>query len=188
MKMIIFEGIATSGKSTITDRLVKALPASLSVSIKDESFTHIPIMKKTDDINLDFFKNLLAETIKEQKDIVIFDRLYLTQAFRSKSNLGDYEQIEEILSPLNAMTVFLEIDEDAIADRVTKAIAHRDPTWGEYVHTKGKTMEEIATYYINQQRAQLELIKQSKLPYKVFNTTDHNYSDAVSYLIDFLEV
>lgn len=188
MKIIILEGVATSGKSTITDRLVKALPASLSVSIKDESFTHIPIMKKTDDINLDFFKNLLAETTKEQKDIVIFDRLYLTQAFRSKSNLNDYERVEDALQSLNAITIFLQVDEEAIADRVTKAIAHRDPTWGEYVHTKGKAMKEIATYYIDQQRAQLELLKQSKLPYKIFNTTTHNYDDVVSYLINFLEV
>jgi hypothetical protein len=34
---------------------------------------------------------------------------------------------------------------------------------------------EIANYYIKQQRSQLELLKESKIPYKIFNTSTHDY-------------
>jgi thymidylate kinase len=188
MRVIIFEGVATSGKSTVTDQLVKALPNSLSVSVKDESVTHIPIMKKTNDTNLDFFKKLVTETIREHKDVVIFDRLYLTQVFRSNKTINDYSLIESMLLPLKPITVFLKVDEDALAERVSKAIAHRDPSWGEYVYTKGKTIDEVASYYVNQQKSQQELLKQSKLPFRVFDTTNHDYQSVVSYLVNFLGV
>jgi thymidylate kinase len=186
MKAIILEGIATSGKSTVTDQLVQALPSSLSISVKDESVTHIPIMKKTDETNLDFFTALISKTIQENKDVVIFDRLYLTQAFRSKTTINDYALIENMLLPLNPIIVFLKIDENALAERVSKAIAHRDPAWGDYVYTKGKTLDEIVNYYVNQQKSQLEILKQSRLPFKVFDTTNHDYASVVAYLINFL--
>lgn len=187
MKIVILEGIATSGKSTITRELVKALSSSLNVLVKDESSTHIPIMHKTDTTNLDFFKKLIDNTIRENPDVVIFDRLYITQAFRSKSNLKDYALIENMLAPHCPLTVFLKVEDTALAERVTKAIGHRDPAWGEYVYTKGGTIGEIADYYISQQKNQLALLRQSNLPFKVFDTTSHDYDSVVAYLVDFLK-
>ncbi len=174
MKMLIFEGVATSGKSAMIDRLVSALP-QLKIKIIDETKTHMPINTKTDDPQIEFFKDLIATSIKDRADILIFDRLYLTQAFRTKAVLSDYAEIEAMLLPYSPVTIFLKVDEDTIANRVTKAIEHRDPAWGDYVNKKGKTMDEIAAYYIEQQHNLRELLKQSKIPYKIFDTTKHDY-------------
>lgn len=77
----------------------------------------------------------------------------------------------------------MQVDEDAIAERVRLAAEHRDKDWGDYVQTKGKTFDEIAEYYITQQRSQLKLLSQTKIVTRVFNTTHHNYQDIAEQII-----
>jgi thymidylate kinase len=177
MRILIFEGIATSGKST----LMLALSANPTIANKtvvfEEKGTHIPIMKQTSDLHLDFYRELINRAISQSRGIVIFDRLYLTQAFRAKASLDDYSEIEEMLLPYSPITIFLKVDESVLMDRITKAMEHRDPKWAKYLNGKGETPKEIARYYIDQQNSQLNLLKQSKIPYKIFETTDHNYKD-----------
>lgn len=170
MHIIIFEGIATSGKST----LIKILQKSFKTQVFSEEQTHEPIMEDTSNANVPFFKALLYK-IDKQTEVVIFDRLYLTQAFRAGVSLNVYSEVEQYLFTRDSTTIFLKVDETAIAERVMKAAEHRQASWGDYIRTKGKTPEEIAGYYIKQQRSQLELLEQSKLPYKIFNTTNHDY-------------
>jgi thymidylate kinase len=179
MNVIIFEGIATSGKST----LIKLLQDSYRTQVFSEEQTHEPIMKDTKNSNVAFFELLLAKFDKDS-DLVICDRFYLTQAFRIKSDLNIYNQVEKELQAYLATTVFLKVDESAIAERVAKAAEHRRATWGDYIKTRGKNLQEVADYYIKQQRRQLELIDQSKLPYVVFNTTKHNYTKIADEIKD----
>jgi len=178
MQILIFEGIATSGKSTVIGNLEKALQPDKKVRVAYEDETHVPIMEARAELHLEFFKHLINKIVSEKADIAILDRLYMTQAYRAKSNLGPYKELEEYLGQHNARTIFLKVDEGGIAERIRKATLHRDPEWSEYVKTHGQE-EQIASYYIEQQRGQLELLEQSKLPYKIFDTTLHDY-DAVT--------
>lgn len=139
-------------------------------------------MKKTDESCKDFFQELISRATSTDNDLIIFDRLYLTQAFRAKVSLDEYADIERLLAPYSPLSVLLRVDESAIADRITKAKIHREPTWGDYVSTKGGTTEEQAAYYINQQRHQLELLKQSTLPYTIFDATTHSYDSIIEEL------
>ena len=188
MKILIFEGIATSGKTVIIDRLIKALPRT-RIKVIDESKSHLPINTKLNNTHIDFFKKLVTkavdEALKDQDSLLVFDRLYLTQAFRAKAKINDYAKIEEILLPFSPITVLLKVDEDLIGTRVVRAIEHRDPKWGEYVRAKGKTMNESADYYIDQQRALQKLLEQSLIPHKVFDTSDHNYAEIVGKIVEF---
>ncbi len=152
MKILVFEGIATSGKSTLIQRLQQALP-SLDIAVVDESKTHIPIKDQKDDRHIAFFKQRIAKSVSLHVDVIIFDRLYLTQAFRSKAAISDYVEIEELLAAYSPTTIFLKVDEAAIANRILKATKHRESHWGKYVKTKGQSFQEIASYYINQQRS-----------------------------------
>ena len=177
MKILIFEGIATSGKSTIIFTLSSRLSSSMKTIVYEEADTHVPIMKQTEDLHIDFFEELIGKAVNQGADVVIFDRLYLTQAFRAKASLQDYSGIETLLGQYQTTTVLLKVDEAAISERVIKASQHRDSEWADYIHTKGDMPQEIAEYYAKQQNNQLELLKHSKLPYKTFDTTDHNYQN-----------
>lgn len=174
MTVIIFEGIATSGKSTLIKILQENTLVGRKVTVFTEEQTHEPIMKDISDTNVPFFKSLLTK-VDEDSDVVIFDRLYLTQAFRAKIDLATYADIEQSLSRYSAVTIFLKVDESAIAERVMKAAEHRQTSWGDYIRTKGRTVEEIAEYYIGQQRSQLQLLEQSRLPHHTLDTTNHEY-------------
>lgn len=185
MHVLILEGIATSGKSSIIRELEADLSTHMSVVVADESVTHIPIMHKRDDAHLDFFKELVGGYLSKSADVAIFDRLYLTQAYRAKCGVDVYEPVEELLLAHHPLTVFLQVDEAAIAERVKKATEHRDPKWKEYVQSWGESIDEIAQYYIEQQQSQLELLTQSAIPYKIFNTTSHDYSNISHEIVDY---
>ncbi len=182
MMILIFEGIATSGKSTVINSLQKALPRTLNTRVFTEQFTHIPIIKRTDELCKDFFTKLINEAFAGDYDIVLFDRLYLTQAFRARCSLDKYLDLEMILFTTHTTTIFLKVDEAEISNQISHAIEHRDPDWGEYVGTKGKTTQEQADYYIKQQRNQLELLSQSQLPYQIYDTTNRDYKSIVEDL------
>jgi thymidylate kinase len=177
MRIIIFEGIATSGKSTITGRLVKSLEDKMAIELATEEQTHEPIMAKRSELHIVFFEDLISRLILKHPDLLIFDRLYITQAYRAKCSLAEYSRIENTLLPYSPSTIILKVDEAAIADRIKTASEHRGQEWQEYWKTKDNSFEEIAKGYIKQQRGLLELVKQSKLPHTVFDTTNHNYGD-----------
>jgi hypothetical protein len=87
----------------------------------------------------------------------------------------------------------LRVDEQAIAARIAKAVAHRDASpddsfqWGEYFKTKGSTDGEIAEHYIKQQRNQMELLGTSTLPHMICDTTNHDYSEITQQILGKLQ-
>jgi thymidylate kinase len=187
MRLLILEGIATSGKSTVIGSITEKMQG-LTVRIAGEPETHIPIMKQTDESHIEFFEKLIERLISGKPDLIIFDRLYLTQAFRAGISLKQYSNLENTLASLDTLTVFLKVDEDAIAQRIAKAAEHRDPSWGEYIKTKGDDIDGIAGYYITQQRNQMKLLKTSSLPYIVCNTSNHNYSEVTRQILKKLKI
>jgi thymidylate kinase len=182
MKLLIVEGIATSGKSTVINKLKEVLNDKRAV-VYSEAETHIPIMDKPSELHINFFQSLISKALETEAKLVIFDRLYLTQAFRSNTRIDAYKNIEDNLLHYPTLTVFLKVDEDAIAERVRLASLHREEEWGEYVKTKGDTFKEISDYYINQQRSQLTLLKESKIEHIIFNTTKHDYDQTVQDIL-----
>jgi thymidylate kinase len=156
------------------------------VQVFSEDQTHEPIMQDKSSTNTDFFKSILSK-IDERAEVVIFDRLYLTQAFRAKVDLDEYSEIEKSLSAFNPITIFLKVDEETIAERISAKSKMRGAEWEEYFKSKGKTAEEIADYYIQQQRSQLKLLEKSILPYKIFNTTTHDYKNIASNILKFIQ-
>jgi thymidylate kinase len=183
MKTLIFEGIATSGKSTITNYLVKSLKDEVTIELATEEQTHEPIMAQRSELNTPFFQKLINKLTLKHPDLLIFDRLYITQAYRAKSNLAEYSVVEDALMPYSPHTIILKVDEDAIAGRIKAASEHRGQEWVEFWKTKGDTFEEVAKGYIEQQRGLLELVEQSKIPYTVFDTTNHDYETVAENIL-----
>lgn len=184
VQTIILEGIATSGKSTVVKMLTSAVSEGQTVRVVPETETVMPILDNTDkDVAMSHIKSVLEATYKTPHDLVIFDRLYLTHIFRVHGSIKDFLEIEQVLAPHDPVTIFLEVDEGSIAERVELASQHRDPEWKQYIATKGETFSDIAGYYIRQQRNQKELLKGSKIPYKTYNTSSHNYAVIVQDIL-----
>jgi thymidylate kinase len=183
VKILVLEGIATSGKSSVATAIAGQLKAQV-VQVVSEDETHIPIKQRTEELHSDFFKRLIEQYIDKRPDLLIFDRLYLTQAFRASVSLDEYLTIEEILIKHGAQTIFLKVNQMAIIERLSKSLALRDPAWEEYVKTKGSNMTQIANYYLGQQQNQLSLLRTSKIPYKIFDTTTEKYQEIALQIIE----
>lgn len=182
-KIYIFEGIATSGKSSVIELMKSETGSTKLLIVLGEEQTHIPIMQLKSELHLDFFKNVLISALSKKPDILLIDRLYLTQAYRSGATLKNYESIETFLQLYDAKTVFLKIDEGKILSRILKAVEHRDSKWGDYIKTRGQSSAKVAAYYLNQQRSLIDLLVGSIIPFEIINATDNDYEEIVSKLI-----
>ena len=185
MNIVIFEGIATSGKSSTIQNIQK-LAKNESMLLYDESRTHLPIRSK-DDTQIDFFLAVVREGLCSGAKTIMFDGLYLTQAHRSNTDIEEYAPLEQLLSDHNVLVAFLAIDESAIASRIESAAAHRDKEWKRYLSTRGKNPTEVAEYYTKQQRRLVQMLRRSKLTYKIYNATERNYETVATDILSHLK-
>ena len=186
MNTIILEGIATSGKSSLSKQLRSILNGKLKIKIASEDETHEPIMEKKESLHTDFYLEQVNRFVAEYPDVLIIDRFYLTQAFRSKASLKQYENVEKALRPYNPVTIFLRVEPSAIVNRIDKAVQHRGEEWANYVASRGRSREEQSAYYIAQQKTLLNLLKESTLPYRIFDSTTGNYEAIAEKIIIYL--
>lgn len=186
MKIIILEGIATSGKTSIKNKLAETFnKKGMSFFIIEETETLIPVLKnKNRKIIIDLLKNIIGKALKEKKDFIIFDRLFLTHIFKTNSLIEDFEEIEKMIRD-QAFLVFLKIDESKIPERIASARKHREESWNEYVSKKGSD-EEVYQYYINQQKNLLNLLKETSLKYKLYDTTNMDFTSIAKDILLFL--
>jgi len=75
-EIIILEGIATTGKSTVIKYLSQLLGKSnVTFTIVGEDITLMPILNNTEkSVSLDLLKRAINNVIQEGKDLIIFDR------------------------------------------------------------------------------------------------------------------
>lgn len=177
MKIVILEGIATSGKTSVRKEFEKILETkSLKYLFVDESETLMPILHNFDPkISSDYITNILDKYLNLDTDVLIFDRLYLTHLWKTGSDMDMFEGFVEKLKKHKALLCYLEIPEEKIQERIQGAMSHRDEKWAEYVREKGESMLEITDYYTNQQKELLNLLTQISIPYQVFDTADLNF-------------
>jgi thymidylate kinase len=186
MKILIFEGIATSGKSTVIRSLEKRLRAE-NLFVLSEDETHLPIREKRENLHLDFFMRLVARLTEAQPAVALVDRFYLTQAVRARSPLTAYATVEDMLQKHDVQTVLLTVAEDKIAERLRNASEHRDTEWLDYLKSKGEDFETISQDYIAQQRKLIELTHDSSLPCQFYETSASDYGQIVDQLYASLE-
>lgn len=186
MKIIILEGIATSGKTSIKNKLAEILTEKgINFSIIEETVTLMPVLNNTDkQISIDLLKNIINKALKEKNDFVIFDRLFFTHIFKTNSSIEDFREIENMLCN-KSLLAFLKIDESKIPERIASARKHREESWNEYVSKKGSD-EEVYQYYINQQKNLLNLLKETSLKYKLYDTTNMDFTSIAKDILLFL--
>lgn len=177
MQILILEGIATCGKSSLTKSIEElALKQGQSVLAMDEEETMWPLRNTTSQEEcISFLKNILDKVLGEEYDLVIFDRFHFSQIFRTKGTVDDFMEIEDMLRPF-AQVIFLKVKESTIPQRIRDTMARRPASWAEYVRKKG-TDEEIDAYYIGQQRMLEGVCKETTLPVVEYDTTDMHFDD-----------
>ncbi len=145
----------------------------------------MPVLGNTDkQISIDLLKKVINQALKEEKDFIIFDRLFFTHIFRTNSFMEDFREIENLVKD-RSLLVFLKIDELKIPERITSAREQRGRDWDEYVNKKGSD-EEVYRYYINQQRLLMGLLGETSIDNKVYDTTNMDFDNITKDILKFL--
>lgn len=179
MKIIILEGITTSGKTTVRKELEKLLDRkSIKYLFVDEGETLMPILNNKDPkISENHILSILRKTISSNIDLVIFDRLYLTHLWRTDSTPDIFKESENILLQNDTIICFLQIPEELISERIKLAMSHRDKEWNGYARSKGETFDDVVDYYKNQQKDLIKILKNISIKNQVFNTKDMDFQN-----------
>jgi thymidylate kinase len=187
MKILILEGIASSGKTTIRNELEKDFKKKdLNYLVVEEEETLMPLLENTNKkIAVIHLKKIIKNSLKQKKDILIFDRLYFTHIFRTKSSIKDFKKIEKLLKK-SSLLIFLKIDKEKIGKRIFDTMKQR-PKWANYVKKKGNK-KEIIDYYTQQQKNLLELLKTSKIKHKIYNNTNNDFKKISKGIIRELKI
>jgi thymidylate kinase len=178
-KIIILEGIATSGKTSVKNELEKILTQrGFTFTFIEEEETLMPVLQNTDPVIANnHIVGLLNKYLPLNKDVLIFDRLYLTHIWRTGSYIEVFTESTSLLSANNVLICFLEIPNNKIEERISLAQSHRDERWNNYINTKGKTHDEIIAYYSNQQVELLKLLKMIPTSNRIFDTGDMDFQN-----------
>lgn len=179
--IIILEGIATSGKTTIANLLEKKFKLEgLKPLIVDEETTLMKIHLNTDkEIALNYLNQVLEKLFEKEYDVFIFDRLYFTHIFRTNSQIEDFKEIEDKLKEFDTKLIYLKINEKEIKPRILRAIENEraQTSWVDYVYSRnGGNFEE---YYVNQQRKVLKLLEKCQIKTQIVNVTKGEYENYI---------
>jgi thymidylate kinase len=176
MKTIILEGIATSGKTTIKNKIEEYLKIKgADFCLLTENETFMPILENEDIAkNSQFLLKILKQAYLKKHDYYIIERALFSFIYKTSGKVEDFKEIEDFLVSKNTTIILLTIDKNIISQRVFGAMDHRDQSWVEYVLKKGNK-QEIIDYYIHQQNALKDYTKRSKLTTIVANTTTANF-------------
>jgi thymidylate kinase len=95
MKIIILEGIATSGKTSIIKYISEFFGQNnYSFTVIGEDKTIIPILHNQDkQVSIDLLKLVINQALVEDKEFIIFDRLFFTHIFRTNSDYSEFREI-----------------------------------------------------------------------------------------------
>lgn len=185
--LIIFEGIATAGKTTLSNKLAELLNTQTSaISITDER-TLLPIFNNKD-INVaknHLIQELTALTKLETKYIVL-ERTHLTQVFRTETSLQHFFEVETfMLENFDPRIILLTVQPDTLQIRIEHADAQRGNLWSQ---KKLGTIDERAEYYVNQQDVLCTALSESKIPSLKVDTTDKKWDEALLKITKWLHI
>ncbi len=181
-RVILFEGIASSGKTTLERMLNERIKGSLLIT---EGRTLMPIFEeKNPHVVTDHLLGVLREINNEPAETIIIDRLHLTQTFRTRSPLSEFRAIEKLLcDTTHPFLILLSIQEEAILCRIKETDEYRAGTW---VKKKQGTYEERTEYYKDQQLKLKQEVKESSLPVLILDTTDKDWDRCLNRIVEFI--
>lgn len=178
MKLYIFEGIATTGKSTLERLLEQELSGAVMIS-EMETLMGL-IENRSPEIARDHLLALLRSFGERHAGALIIDRFHLTHAFRTGAPLSFFQDIERGLGAFQPLLVFLTLDPASIQGRIEEASRIRGDAW-----SKGKagTIEEKTQYYTSQQHDLQGLFAKSTLPKLSIDTTEKRWDAYVEEIV-----
>ncbi len=172
--ILLFEGIASSGKTTLEKLLIEELKSATIIS---EGKTLMPLIDNVDkNTAIQHLHTILEESNNIPEQTLILDRFHLTHCYRTKSKLESFYEIEnQLLDSSKILLILLTIDESMIEKRIRETMSYRKNDWQKGAKNIINFQEKII-YYNNQQEQLIRLFTESKLPKLKINTSQKDWN------------
>lgn len=190
-KIIILEGVTTTGKSSVFYNLQRyAKEHNLNWIFVPETETTIPIIDSIDPKkNNNHLEKLLKRALGQKADLYVFDRLHFSSIFKTNAKTEDLKEVEEILSEFDAQIFMLYVPVISLRERIKESMKYRNVEWTEYLLNKvGGDKEKVADIYVNRQELVMQLMKKSLLKINIVDTSDQNFVRVTRQIIDELKL
>ncbi|MDB4984348.1 MAG: hypothetical protein JWM20_527 [Patescibacteria group bacterium] len=178
-RVIILEGVSTSGKTSVAEKIkVHFDEKRWRCMIVNEEETLMPIINNSNQEKASqHLEILLKEYLEANVDVLIFERLHLTHAYRTGTQdlKKGFGACEKLLKKYWTKLCFLEVPESNISKRISSAMLHRKNNWVNYWELRERTPEEISNYYFKQQQQMREVLAQSNLSSMTFDTQNMDF-------------
>lgn len=183
-RVVIIEGIAASGKTTLQKLLKTMLRSLRRVETLSEKTTLMPLVENRSPEAAAAHLNKLISRIKKNKsDFVILDRFHFTHAFRTAGDRGNIRDIERFLKRnFSVVVVLLIVDEKLIERNIRDSLRIRK-TWAK--GKQGSISEKVA-YYKDQQRKLSNIAQISGLSVVKINTSRKDWNRCAARVISHL--
>ncbi len=185
MKLLLFEGVATTGKSTIEAEVLRLCETKNRPAILyHEDQTLIPLLgDKSVQASLELQNTVLGQIEQEKHDVVLVDRFLLSHLERTNGDLNDFAVVRDKLVDLEARIIFLQIDDQAFRPRLKDALARRAQKFSDHVMAKGGA-DVMLNKYVEQQQTMLKLLPTLGLSTCVFDTTNLNFIEIAEQITE----
>lgn len=184
-KIIILEGIATTGKTTIINNLRQALSDDqISFILEDETLMPL-IDNKSEVVAKNHLENLINNIYNSNKNMFVFERFIFTHIFRTSQNYADFKKIEKrLVKEFETHLFLLVIKNNLVEENIVNTSILRGTNW-----SKGKkgTLSERLEYYRQQQDFLIGLSENSMIENTIIDTGEKDWATYYQIILKYLQ-
>ena len=205
-KIIILEGISTSGKSLLQNFLKNYFEKNgkkvASVDEKEGLNALLDKQNRSLTKSLGVLKSLILNYTSQNYDYIIFDRFHISHNGTLKdSNFEDFDEIEYLLKKFDSKIIYLHVDNSKIIQRIRTVLetTRKNSSFEEFFRSRiipgCNTLEEenqkIFSFYSLRADQHIKDINKTKLPCLKIDVSDiikkEEYTNIFIQALDFLE-
>ena len=205
-KIIILEGMSTSGKSLLQNFLKINLEkeGKKVASVDEKEGLNILLDKQNRSLtkSLEVLKSLILDHTTQNYDFIIFDRFHISHNVTLKySKFEDFDEIESLLKKFDSKIIYLHVDNSKIVQRMRTVLntTRKNSSFEEFFRSRVipgcNTLEEenqrMFSFYSVRTEQHLKDLNKTKLPYLKIDVSDivkkEEYTNIFMQVLDFLE-
>lgn len=205
-KIIILEGMSTSGKSLLQNFLKNYFEkkGKRVTSVDEKEGLNILLDKQNRSLtkSLGVLKSLILNYTSQNYDYIIFDRFHISHNGTLKdSNFEDFDEIESLLKKFDSKIIYLHVDNSKIIQRIRDVLetTRKDSSFEKFFRNRVipecNTLEEenqkIFSFYYVRINQHVEDLGKTKLPCLKIDVSDiikkEEYTNIFIQALDFLE-
>ena len=200
--MLLVEGVAGAGKSTLTHALVNRYATEIrplrSLLHLSQAHTYGPLAVDEDRCTLTCEQNVahlkkirnllehLSSPVMEEphaKFYGIIDSLHFTQCVRPGVLLPENAlEFDKLLAQMGCKLIFLHVSENELWKRIQE---RRETDFIQYARKFGSTLEKIHEYFVSEQESMARIVRRSCMSTLVVDNTQPTTDNMINSVFDF---